>query len=126
MGEEQGVEDSATITVRISDVEVLPENSVLRQSIQKNGGSSYYYAHANEKDLPPDLRYVYGGEPTKLGEAERSVEETAKPASVIEKYAWADEGEFVCIYIAADNESQAVTAAKDGKSNEVSVDFSAK
>merc|ERR1712100_196331 len=68
--EAQGVQDGAVVTVKNVDQEVLPENSVLRQSISKNGGSSYYYAHANEKELPPEHRYVYGGAPAKLAETD--------------------------------------------------------
>lgn len=126
--EEQGLVDDATITVKINQSEVKPENSVLRQSIQKNGGSSYYYAHANEKDLPPELRYVYGGAPAKLAEAEAEdkIKADAPPAQAITKYSWADEGEFVCVYIAADAEAEAVEAAKDGKGGEVKVVFEPK
>merc|ERR1712014_453346 len=42
---------------------------------------------------------------------------------VIEKYQWADEDKFVKVYIDGSKEPGAVEAAKDGKSNEVSVDF---
>merc|ERR1719433_377942 len=45
------------------------------------------------------------------------------PAQVIEKYSWADEGEYVCIYIGAGDETAAIEAAKDGKAGEVKVDF---
>mmetsp|Transcript_53260 Transcript_53260/g.158829 ORF Transcript_53260/g.158829 Transcript_53260/m.158829 type:complete len:254 (-) Transcript_53260:111-872(-) len=126
--EEQGILDEATITLKVNQSEVKPENSVLRRSIEKNGGSSYYYAHANEKDLPPELRYVYGGAPAKLGEAEpqQQSEPEALPAQAITRYSWADEGEFICVYIAADGEAEAVEAAKDGKGGEVKVVFEPK
>mmetsp|Transcript_92770 Transcript_92770/g.198913 ORF Transcript_92770/g.198913 Transcript_92770/m.198913 type:complete len:256 (+) Transcript_92770:65-832(+) len=126
----QDVEDGATITVKVNEKEVKSENSALRDSISKNGGSSYYYAHANEKALPPEQRYVYGGAPAKLAEAEAeaaaaSLQEAA-PAKAIAKYAWADEGDFVCIYISAEDEAEALEAAKDGKNGEVKVEFELK
>eukprot|EP00928_Gymnodinium_smaydae_P016678 TRINITY_DN16298_c0_g1_i1.p2 TRINITY_DN16298_c0_g1~~TRINITY_DN16298_c0_g1_i1.p2 ORF type:complete len:239 (+),score=63.14 TRINITY_DN16298_c0_g1_i1:65-781(+) len=107
---EQGLEDGVRLTVKDSSLEVAPADSVLRQSIARNGGQSYYYAHANEKDLPPEHRYVYGGEPAKLAQA-------------IVQFAWADEGDFVCVYVSAEGESEALAAARDGKSGEVEVRF---
>eukprot|EP00931_Biecheleriopsis_adriatica_P009470 TRINITY_DN110546_c0_g1_i1.p1 TRINITY_DN110546_c0_g1~~TRINITY_DN110546_c0_g1_i1.p1 ORF type:complete len:263 (+),score=54.03 TRINITY_DN110546_c0_g1_i1:61-849(+) len=126
---QQGIEDGATITVKVDAVEVRPENSFLRESIRSNGTSSYYYAHANEKELPPEVRYVYGGEPIKLeseespkgaGYADSDKVSRAKPLA---KYSWADEGDFVCIYIAADGEAEAIEVAGDGKSGQVEVQF---
>jgi len=122
------VQDGAVVTVKNVDQEVLPENSVLRQSISKNGGSSYYYAHANEKELPPEHRYVYGGAPAKLAETDvaNATAEPETPTMAIAKYSWADEGDFVCIYVSQEDEADAITAAKDGKSGEVVVNFDAK
>mmetsp|Transcript_115027 Transcript_115027/g.199543 ORF Transcript_115027/g.199543 Transcript_115027/m.199543 type:complete len:252 (-) Transcript_115027:121-876(-) len=123
----QGIEDAATITVKNSDKEVTSENSALRQSISKNGGSSYYYAHANESELPHELRYVYGGAPTKLAEVSADAPAViSKPARVIEKYSWADEGDFVCVYIFPDNEAEAISAARNGKNGEVTVNWDVK
>mmetsp|Transcript_49131 Transcript_49131/g.117015 ORF Transcript_49131/g.117015 Transcript_49131/m.117015 type:complete len:258 (+) Transcript_49131:68-841(+) len=125
--ESSGVLDQATITVKSVELDVSKENSQLRTSISKNGTSSYYYAHANEKELPQELRYVYGGEPMKLS-AEEAPETTA-PQIVsigITKYSWADEGDFVCIYISAESEPAAIAAARDGKNQELQVDFSSK
>jgi len=126
--EDQGVQDGAVVTVKHVDEQVLPADSVLRQSISKNGGSSYYYAHANEKELPPELRFVYGGEPIKLtmAEAANVTAEQQIVTTAIAKYSWADEGDFVCIYISHDNEADAIAAAKDGKSGEVDVKFDSK
>jgi len=126
--EAQGVQDGAVVTIKHRDQEVVPENSVLRQSISKNGGSSYYYAHANETELPTELRYVYGGAPTKLDEVGAIVPPAKAeiPSIAINKYSWADEGDFVCIYISQEDEGDAIAAAKDGKSGEVVVNFAAK
>lgn len=121
----QGIEDAATITLRLNEECVLPENSVLRQSIRKNGGSSYYYAHANESALPPEHRYVYGGAPAKLGEADPQIA-LQQAAHAIKKYSWADEGDFVCIYIDAEAEAEAVKEAADGRNGEVKVEFGPK
>jgi len=120
---EEGVEDGATVTLRINEKAVTPESSVLRQSIAKNGGSSYYYAHAHEKALPLEHRYVYGGAPAKLDEkpAEEACLELA--STTITRYSWADEGAFVCIYISAETEAEAVAAAGDGKKDQASADF---
>jgi len=120
-----GVEDGATITVRVNDKAVLPQDSVLRQSISKNGTSSYYYAHANEKELPHEHRYVEGGEPARLVGHEGHITQLV-PTRVIEKYSWADEGDFICIYVSGEGESEALLAAKDGKNNEVEVNFDSK
>jgi len=121
----QGVEDGATITVREKEgIAVNSEESVLRQSIAKNGRQSYYYAHANEKALPMEHRYVYGGEPAKLETPEAGdIEPAPEALQTISKYSWADEGDFVCIYIGADGEPEAIAAAGDGKSGQVSVEF---
>lgn len=124
--EAQGIQDGAVVTVKSVDQEVLPQNSVLRQSISKNGGSSYYYAHANEKELPPELRYVYGGAPAKLADAQECTDKPQVPVVEVAKYSWADEGEFVCIYISQEDEADAIAAAKDGKNGEVVVNFEAK
>eukprot|EP00405_Crypthecodinium_cohnii_P020020 CAMPEP_0206476986 /NCGR_PEP_ID=MMETSP0324_2-20121206/35070_1 /ASSEMBLY_ACC=CAM_ASM_000836 /TAXON_ID=2866 /ORGANISM="Crypthecodinium cohnii, Strain Seligo" /LENGTH=260 /DNA_ID=CAMNT_0053952777 /DNA_START=149 /DNA_END=926 /DNA_ORIENTATION=+ len=124
--EEQGVEDEAMITVRAAEqYAASPESSFLRQSIAKNGTSSYYYAHANEKALPAEHRYVYGGEPAKLESSEAAVE-AERPAIAIKTYSWSDEGDFVCIYISAEGEPKALEAARDGKNDEVSVTFETK
>eukprot|EP00928_Gymnodinium_smaydae_P016679 TRINITY_DN16298_c0_g1_i2.p2 TRINITY_DN16298_c0_g1~~TRINITY_DN16298_c0_g1_i2.p2 ORF type:complete len:254 (+),score=68.82 TRINITY_DN16298_c0_g1_i2:65-826(+) len=122
---EQGLEDGVRLTVKDSSLEVAPADSVLRQSIARNGGQSYYYAHANEKDLPPEHRYVYGGEPAKLAQADASCAEAAMEAvpQAIVQFAWADEGDFVCVYVSAEGESEALAAARDGKSGEVEVRF---
>jgi len=121
---DQGVEESAMITVRVNEEIVTPEASALRQSIAKNGGQSYYYAHANEKALPLEHRYVYGGEPARLdapgAEQARSI---LTVPQAISQYSWADEGEFVCIYISADGEQDAIRAAGDGKAEQVRVDW---
>jgi len=126
--QEQGVEDEATITVKIDAEEVRPENSALRDSIAQNGTSSYYYAHANENSLPPELRYVYGGDPIKLSadDAPATGYAGSKVSRPISKYSWADEGEFVWIYISAEGEPEAIEAAGDGKSNQVEVSFEQK
>jgi len=126
--EAQGVEDGAAVSVKHVKEQVLRENSVLRQSISKNGGSSYYYAHANEKELPLELRYAYGGAPTKLPNAEcpNETTEPQKSTKAIAKYSWADEGDFVCIYISHEDEADAIEAAKAGKNDEVDVKFLAK
>mmetsp|Transcript_65437 Transcript_65437/g.210975 ORF Transcript_65437/g.210975 Transcript_65437/m.210975 type:complete len:254 (-) Transcript_65437:140-901(-) len=122
---EQGVEDGATVSVRVNEAEVLPENSMLRQSIARNGGSSYYYAHANEQELPPELRYVYGGAPAKLGEAAtpEAAAPREAPARAIKSYSWADEGDTVCIYVSAEAEAEALEAAGDGGGGRVTADF---
>jgi len=126
----QGIEDAATVTVRVNQASVQPEASVLRQSIAKNGGSSYYYAHANEKELPLEHRYVYGGAPAKLIDAEATGEDAgqlaATSARTIDRYSWADEGAFVCIYISAEAEQDAVQAARDGQGGEVKAEFGPK
>jgi len=127
---EQGIEDDATITIRVNEAEVSPGQSALRQSIAKSGGSSYYYAHANEKALPSEHRYVYGGAPAKLDD--KTAEEAAvaqqesAPAVPISKYSWADEGDFVCIYVSAEAEGEALAAAGDGKGGQVSAEFGVK
>jgi len=121
----QGIENQAAITVRVNEKQVSAEESKLRQSIVKNGGSSYYYAHANEKELPLQLRYVYGGAPEKIAEADVPIEDLTQevPTQVISKYSWANEGDFVCIYVSAEGELDAIQAAKDGKHDEVKVEF---
>lgn len=130
--EAQGLQDAAVVTVKTLDQEVLPADSVLRKSISKNGGSSYYYAHANEKELPHELRYVYGGAPTKLSDADAenvsgyAAAQPEIPTVAIAKYSWADEGDFVCIYISQEDEADALAAAKDGKGGEVTVNFDSK
>jgi len=111
---EQGVEDGASVTVKIDAMEVRPENSFLRESIRNNGGNSYYYAHANEKELPPELRYVYGGDPIKLGSNQEGYVLKAPAPKALTHYSWADEGDYVCIYVSAEGEPEAVEAAKDG------------
>lgn len=123
--ENQGVEDGAAISVKHVKEQVLKEDSVLRHSISKNGGSSYYYAHANEKELPLEHRYVYGGAPAKLANAEcpNEINEPQKSMKAIAKYSWADEGDFVCIYISHEDEADAIDAAKAGKNSEVDVRF---
>jgi len=126
--EAQGVEADAVVTVKHINEQVLKENSVLRQSISKNGGSSYYYAHASEKELPLELRYVSGGAPMKMSNAEVT-NETKEPqimTKAIAKYSWADEGDFVCVYISHEDEADAIAAAKDGKNGEVDVKFEPK
>lgn len=130
---EQGVEDGAVITVRVGEKVVLPQDSKLRQSIDKNGGSSYYYAHANESELPKELRYVYGGEPAKLNQDDAAAtgtqqegQDATPPTQAIQSYSWADEGDFVCIYVGAEGEPAAIEAAGAGKADEVSVKFEAK
>ncbi|CAJ1454230.1 unnamed protein product [Effrenium voratum] len=120
---EQGVEDGASVTVKVDAFEVRPENSFLRESIKNNGGNSYYYAHANEKELPPEVRYVYGGEPIKLECNQPGAPLKASVAKALTHYSWADEGEFVCIYVSAEGEPEAIDAAKDG---EVKVHFEAR
>merc|ERR1712232_166460 len=82
----------------------------------------------NEKELPPELRYVYGGAPAKLAEADapNTTAEPEIPTMAIAKYSWADEGEFVCIYVSHEDEGDAITAARDGKNGEVTVNFDAK
>lgn len=124
----QGVLEGAAVTVKRVNEQVLTENSVLRQSISKNGGSSYYYAHANEKQLPQEHRYVYGGAPAKLDrpQADGAAAEPQILTKAIAKYSWADEGDFVCIYISHEDEADAIAAAKDGKNGEVDVKFQAK
>mmetsp|Transcript_68038 Transcript_68038/g.159532 ORF Transcript_68038/g.159532 Transcript_68038/m.159532 type:complete len:254 (+) Transcript_68038:53-814(+) len=119
---EQGVEDGASLTVKADAVEVRPENSFLRESIRNNGGNSYYYAHANEKELPPELRYVYGGEPIKLESQNADSGDAIKASAArpLTKYSWADEGDFVCIYVSAEGEPEAIEAATRG---EVKVNF---
>ncbi|CAE7499252.1 Vps41 [Symbiodinium sp. CCMP2456] len=119
---EQGVEDGASLTVKADAVEVRPENSFLRESIRNNGGNSYYYAHANEKELPPELRYVYGGEPIKLESQNADSGDAIKASAArpLTKYSWADEGDFVCIYVSAEGEPEAIEAAICG---EVKVSF---
>lgn len=128
--QEQGVLDAAVVTVKTLDQEVKPKDSVLRQSISKNGHSSYYYAHANEKELPLEHRYAYGGAPAKLSAEAAGYDATAVPEAppsiAIAKYSWADEGDFVCIYISQENEADAIAAAKDGKNDEVTANFEAK
>eukprot|EP00933_Yihiella_yeosuensis_P057742 TRINITY_DN5777_c2_g1_i1.p1 TRINITY_DN5777_c2_g1~~TRINITY_DN5777_c2_g1_i1.p1 ORF type:complete len:260 (-),score=59.96 TRINITY_DN5777_c2_g1_i1:208-987(-) len=122
----QGVEDGATISVKVNAVEVRPKDSALRQSISDNGTSSYYYAHANEKALPAELRYVYGGAPIKMdtvGGEDTDATKVEVPAVAITKYSWADEGDFVCIYVSAESESEAIEAAADGKGGQVKADF---
>lgn len=115
----QGVEADAIITIKTLETDVAKEDSELRQSIQRSGTNSYYYAHANEKELPLEHRYVYGGAPAKLeGVAEDFKAEV--PIQSIEKYAWSDEGDSVKIYISADNEADAIEAMKGG---EVTVEF---
>mmetsp|Transcript_59570 Transcript_59570/g.94229 ORF Transcript_59570/g.94229 Transcript_59570/m.94229 type:complete len:253 (+) Transcript_59570:65-823(+) len=111
---EQGVEDGASVTVKVDAMEVRPENSFLRESIRNNGGNSYYYAHANEKELPPELRYVYGGDPIKLGSNQEGYVLKAPAPKALTHYSWADEGDFVCIYVSAEGEPEAVEAAKGG------------
>eukprot|EP00929_Paragymnodinium_shiwhaense_P037519 TRINITY_DN19979_c0_g1_i1.p1 TRINITY_DN19979_c0_g1~~TRINITY_DN19979_c0_g1_i1.p1 ORF type:complete len:292 (-),score=98.79 TRINITY_DN19979_c0_g1_i1:119-994(-) len=145
---EQGIEEEAFVSVFDPQRDVRPQESALRQNIAKNGGQSYYFAHANEKELPPELRYVYGGEPIKLdggqaanaspasnggyaaGDASSSPGATdiAKdiPVKAIQKYSWADEGDFVCVYVGAEGEADAIAAAKDGKNDEVQVNFEAR
>ncbi|CAK9105143.1 unnamed protein product [Durusdinium trenchii] len=121
---EQGVEDGACVTVKVDAMEVRPENSFLRESIRNNGGNSYYYAHANEKELPPELRYVYGGDPIKLeSNTEGDALKAEKAAKALTHYSWADEGDFVCIYVSAEGEPEAIEAAKDG---DVKVQFEAR
>lgn len=130
----QGIEDGATLLVRLSTVEVAPSDSVLRQSIAKNGNQSYYYAHASEKQLPHEHRYVYGGAPVKLSDAEIAAvappeaasEDAAPPVTAIKNYSWADGVDFVSIYISADGEPDAVAAAGDGKGGEVETQFDAR
>lgn len=82
------------------------------------------------EELPLEHRYVYGGAPAKLSGAEESGEEArhvaATPARTIERYSWADEGDFVCIYISAEAEQEAVQAAGDGKGGEVKAEFGPK
>jgi len=124
----QGVQVGAVVTVKHVTEQVMKENSVLRQSISKNGGSSYYYAHANEKELPLELRYVYGGAPAKLTNAD-ATNSPAEPqilTKAIAKYSWADEGDFVCIYVGHEDEADAIKAANDGKGGEVEVKFQPK
>mmetsp|Transcript_36416 Transcript_36416/g.84032 ORF Transcript_36416/g.84032 Transcript_36416/m.84032 type:complete len:259 (-) Transcript_36416:167-943(-) len=124
----QGLEDGASVTVKADAVEVRPEQSFLRESIRNNGGNSYYYAHANEKELPPELRYVYGGEPIKLESQNADAGYAGDAAKVsairpVSKYSWADEGDFVCIYVSAEGEPEAIEAATCG---EIKVNFDAR
>lgn len=129
---EQGIEEGATVTVKLREEVVTPDKSALRQNIAKNGKSSYYYAHANEKALPAEHRYAYGGEPAKLdaplneAAAAEGAAADAVPAVSIAKYSWADEGDFVCIYISADDETGAIEAAGDGKADQVKTTFDTK
>lgn len=128
---DQGVEDEAAITVRAAEqYAAAPEDSFLRQSIAKSGTTSYYYAHANEKALPAEHRYVYGGEPAKLEELNAedlaAAQREAGLAQAITSYSWADEGDFVCVYVGAEGEPAAIAAAGDGKGGEVSCEFGAK
>ncbi|CAE8694301.1 unnamed protein product [Polarella glacialis] len=119
----QGFQDGASVTVKADAQEVKPQSSALRHSIRENGTSSYYYAHANEKELPPEVRYAYGGAPTKMSEEQAPEVTKALPVQSMAKYSWADEGEFVCIYISVEGEPEAVQAAGDGKAGQVQVEF---
>jgi len=126
---EQGVEPDATISVRVNQAFVTAADSALRQSIAKSGGTSYYYAHANEKALPKEHRYAYGGAPARLDGEEGAAPEKLEAPSLarpITQYSWGDEGDFVCIYVSADGEAAAIEAAGDGKDGQVRVEFGVK
>ncbi|CAK9104176.1 unnamed protein product [Durusdinium trenchii] len=56
----------------------------------------------------------------KQGLAEQGAEKAAK---ALTHYSWADEGDFVCIYVSAEGEPEAIEAAKDG---DVKVQFEAR
>jgi len=118
----QGLQDGATLTVKLNELECCRDDSSLRQSIKKNGQTSYYYAHAGEKELPVEHRYVYGGEPAKLPDqpSQLAVSHDGIP---IDKYSWIDDGYFTKVYIGASEEPDVVAAAQDGKSGEVDVRF---
>ncbi|CAE8582713.1 unnamed protein product [Polarella glacialis] len=88
----------------------------------QDGASVTVKADAQE-ELPPEVRYAYGGAPTKMSEEQAPEVTKALPVQSMAKYSWADEGEFVCIYISVEGEPEAVQAAGDGKAGQVQVDF---
>lgn len=81
--------------------------SKLRTSIETYGTNSYYYAHDRSRDfvVPPDAiviegpGIITGGAPVKIAEGEPLRAAPSKIRNRIEKYAWADEGDKVRIYI---------------------------
>eukprot|EP00397_Hematodinium_sp_SG-2012_P035786 GEMP01038551.1.p1 GENE.GEMP01038551.1~~GEMP01038551.1.p1 ORF type:complete len:233 (+),score=49.54 GEMP01038551.1:347-1045(+) len=84
--------------------------SALRSNICEKGDMSYYYAHKKDLGLAPEQRYVYGGEPEKIGQTDAV---QLAPVVAIIKYAWSDEGENIKIYITAEDEGLAIAAAQD-------------
>jgi len=99
---EQGVRDNAKVRTL----------SALRQNIHEKADFSYYYAHKRVNDLPEELKYAYGGGPTKLDTTE--IKQSTTPKFVpIRKYAWNDEKEVIKIYISITDEKAAVAAAQN-------------
>lgn len=125
--EAQGIETGAIITVRKAGEngegqEDSKENSALRENIQKNGEMSYYYAHKNETPLPLEHRFVSGGAPAKLEEAPAKDLVASTPSVGITKFAWADEGKFVKVYVDAEGEPEVIAGATAAAQN-VRCDF---
>jgi hypothetical protein len=95
---ESDLTESKSETVRRAD-------SKLRQSIETFGSNSYYYAHSKSREfvVPEGAKVVEGpgiitgGAPVKIGEGE--VQDRTRFKRRIEKYAWADEGDKVRIYV---------------------------
>mmetsp|Transcript_84389 Transcript_84389/g.149242 ORF Transcript_84389/g.149242 Transcript_84389/m.149242 type:complete len:672 (-) Transcript_84389:202-2217(-) len=120
--EAQGIEDGASLIVKFDDKDVIsPENSALRSNIKENTKSSYYYAHANETDMPHEIRYVAGGAPRQIEKEEEVGDD--KPTKVISQYSWADEGDIVCLYISVEGDPEAVRAAGSGKNGQIDVSY---
>merc|ERR1712060_747264 len=110
----------------------------VHRSINNKGEASYYHAHPRGQKLPEEQRIVSGGEPQKIAEAAEKMPEPkgfkqklndegenveAKPEKHIYSYSWGDERDTIKIYLSADNESDAVSAAADGKGGQVEVDW---
>lgn len=150
---QQGVETGATITVAVhgmrrsssalADSDGEAPNDAVSHSLYARGDTSYYFAHAgtDRSALPAEHRIASGGPPQKISESEGLLPEpvsglsklrqampdgSARPRRAIKNYSWGDEKETVKIYISADSEPEAVTAAGSGKSNEVEVHWQSK
>ena len=95
--------------------------SELKNSINKKGGNSYYYAHnydgqnfnnENAKQFYGD-GLIYGGEPTLIssGSTKEETKQEKKVVKKIEKYSWLDEDKKVKIYIELDQFPTKITKA---------------
>lgn len=124
----QGVRDGATIIARRASW----NGKDGKGKEQKHSDSAYYSWAMQPRVIPDDQRFsdrTSGGVPVKLEEAQVGKTETQGPrlpCASINRYSWADEGRNVKIYVSAEGEPDAVSAASAGGDSAIQTEFAQK